>query len=70
LRISRHYSHAFNLLLSDTAKGELQNDVNSKLKAQVAEADENYAESRRQLEQALSIRNEADAYKEKTVASA
>ena len=41
----------------------------TKLKAQVAEADENYAESRRQLEQALSIRNEADAYKENTIAS-
>ena len=36
----------------------------------MAEADENYAESRRQLEQALSIRNEADAYKEKAVGSA
>lgn len=70
LRSSRHYSHTFNLLLSDTAKGDLRNDVNSKLKAQVAEADENYAESRRQLEQALSIRNEADAYKEKAVGSA
>ena len=42
----------------------------TKLKAQVAEADENFAEPRRQLEQALSIRNEADVYKENAVASA
>ena len=38
----------------------------------MAEADENHAESRRQLEQALSIRNEAygyNAYKEKAIAS-
>ena len=41
----------------------------TKLKSQVAETEENFAESRRQLEQSQSIRNEADAYRESTVAS-
>lgn len=42
----------------------------TKLKSQAAETEENFAESRRQLEQALSIRNEADAYKENALAAA
>ena len=41
----------------------------TKLKSQAAETEENFAESRRQVEQALAIRNEADAYKENALAA-
>jgi len=42
----------------------------TKLKSQATESEANYAESRRQLDQALSIRNEADTYRESALASA
>ena len=42
----------------------------TKLKNQATESEANYAESRRQLDQALSIRNEADTYRESALASA
>ena len=41
----------------------------AKLKGQAAATEQNFAESRRQLEQAEAIRQEADAYRESTLAS-